>query len=96
MRDHREELEAVFRQIFDDDGLVLRAEMTASDIGGWDSSQQVALLAAIEGRFKIRFTTREIARLMIEGANVGTMLEILGTKLPDRTGMDAPKTALRG
>jgi acyl carrier protein len=96
MGDHRKELEIVFRQIFDNDALVLRPEMTASDIEGWDSSQQVALLSAIEGRFKIRFTTREIARLMIEGANVGTMLEILEAKLADRSSAGALRAAIRG
>ncbi len=96
MGDHREELESVFRQIFDDDALVLRLDMTASDIGGWDSSQQVALLAAIESRFNVRLTTGEIARLMTEGANVGTMLEILQMKLSGQSGMGAPRAAVRG
>jgi acyl carrier protein len=78
---HREELESVFREVFDDDGFVLRPDITASDIEGWDSNQQVSLLVAIEGRFQIRFTTPEILRLMTEGSTIGTLLEILDAKL---------------
>jgi acyl carrier protein len=57
--------------------------MTAGDIKGWDSSRQVALLVATEARFDIRFTTAEILRLMKDGSNIGTMLDILGAKLED-------------
>ena len=78
-----EELESVFRSVFDDEGLVLRPEMVASDFDGWDSSQQVTLIAAIEARFNMRFATAVILRLMTEGSNVGTMLEILHAKLGD-------------
>jgi acyl carrier protein len=80
---HLEQLQSVFRDVFDDEGLVLRPEMAASDFEGWDSSQQVTLIVAIEARFNIRFATTEIIKLMTEGSNVGTMLEILDAKLPD-------------
>jgi acyl carrier protein len=80
---YRKELESVFREVFDDEKIVLSPEMTASDFEGWDSSQHVTLMIAIETRFDIRFATGEILQLMTEGSNIGTMLDILQEKLGD-------------
>ena len=80
---YHEELQSVFRELFDDDAIVLRPEMAASDFENWDSSRQVELMVALEARFRIRFATAEILKLMKEGSNVGTMLEILRAKLGD-------------
>jgi acyl carrier protein len=80
---YHEELESVFRELFDDDSIVLRPEMTASDFENWDSSRQVELMVALEARFKIRFATADILKLMKEGSNVGTMLDILRARLGD-------------
>ena len=83
MTPYREELEAVFREVFDDDRIALRPEMTAADFPGWDSVQHVTLMSAIETRFRVRFATAEILKLMTEGSNVGTMLALLKVKLGD-------------
>ncbi len=37
MNDVRTQAQEVFRQVFDDPEIVLRDEMTADDIPGWDS-----------------------------------------------------------
>ncbi len=81
---YREELQGVFREVFGDDAIVLRPEMTSADFDGWDSLQHVTLMIAIETRFNIRFATAEISRLKTEGSTVGTMLELLRAKLADR------------
>lgn len=49
-----EELQAIFREVFDDPELVLRPEMTAQDIYGWDSLSNMTLMLAIETHFKIK------------------------------------------
>ena len=48
MRDVRAELQEIFRQVFDDPTIVLRDDMTAADVEGWDSVTHIDLLIAIE------------------------------------------------
>jgi len=54
-------VERVFREIFDDDALVVTAETTPADVAGWDSVAQVKVVLAIEGELGIRFTTDEVS-----------------------------------
>ena len=81
MSDVRTQAQEVFRQVFDDPEIVLRDEMTADDIPGWDSLTHINLMVATEKRFKIKFATAEISRLKDEGQNVGTFLALIGKKL---------------
>jgi len=53
-------LTEIFRDAFGDDDLVLRPEMTAGDIPGWDSHRMVAIIIATETRFNIRLRSREV------------------------------------
>ena len=54
-------LQDVFRNVFDDDSLVISREMTAQDIEAWDSVQNITLMMEVESVFGIRFSTSEIA-----------------------------------
>ena len=58
-----EALTHVFRDVFDDDDIVLTAATTAQDIEGWDSQAHVNLIVAAEMRFGIRFRTAELESL---------------------------------
>jgi acyl carrier protein len=58
---------AIFRDILDDDSIILREDMTADDLDNWDSLTHVYLILAIEKEFKIRFTTGEISGLRSVG-----------------------------
>ena len=77
MSDVRAQAQEVFRQVFDDPEIVLRDEMTADDIPGWDSLTHINLMVATEKRFKIKFATAEISRLKEDGQNVGTFLALI-------------------
>ena len=48
MSDVRAATQDVFRQVFDDPDIVLRDEMTADDIPGWDSLMHINLIVAAE------------------------------------------------
>lgn len=76
----REQVQDVFREVFEDPSLVLRDEMTADDVDGWDSLTHINLIIAIEKRFRVRFATAEISRLREDGANVGSLLHLVAQK----------------
>lgn len=55
-----ETMQEVFRQVFDDDSIILNPKMTANDVDGWDSLSHINLILAIENKFNIRFSQREL------------------------------------
>lgn len=79
------QIQTVFRDVFDDDQLELRDEMTADDVDGWDSMAHLNLIIAIEKRFGISFATAEISRLKEDGQNIGSFLEMVRRKLGPRS-----------
>lgn len=74
--DVREELQEIFRDLFDDETIVLFDEMTADDIEDWDSLSNISLINDIEAHFKIRFTTEEI----MSCKNVGAFIRLIEDK----------------
>ncbi len=68
--DIRERLNRVFCEVFGDPDIVIRPEMTASDVEGWDSLSHVNLILAVEARFAIKFTQKELRSFR----NVGDLL----------------------
>lgn len=57
------QLTDVFRDVFDDDALVIGPDTTADDVPGWDSQAHISLVVATEMRFGIRFRTAELEGL---------------------------------
>ncbi len=70
-------LEEVFRQVFDNDQLTLRDDMTATDIEGWDSVAHINLMFGIEQAFGIRFKGNELADM----TNIGELKQFLSGKV---------------
>ena len=71
------ELTTVFRDVFDDDELVLRPDLTARDVEAWNSLAHVSLIVAAESHFGIRFKTSELESMQ----NVGDFVSLIGKKL---------------
>jgi len=67
LADTWERMQVVFRDLFDDDTLKLRPDMTAADVEAWDSLTHINLIVDIEREFKVRFTTGEITGLKTVG-----------------------------
>ncbi|MCA9320677.1 MAG: acyl carrier protein [Planctomycetes bacterium] len=67
-------VEALFRDLLDDDEIVLTTATTARDVEDWDSVTHLELMVAIERDFAIRFTTGEIAGFDDVGALVRGIL----------------------
>ena len=57
------ELTEIFRDVFMRDDLVLRPELTAKDVQGWDSFKQIDIILAVEEKYRIKFNTRELDSL---------------------------------
>lgn len=66
-------LTEVFRDIFDDDSIVITEKTTANDIDDWDSIEHINLIGAVEDEFGMRFKMREVSGMK----NVGEMIDII-------------------
>ena len=80
MSDTRTELQSIFHSVFGEDDLVLKDEITAKDIDGWDSMMTINLMIAIEKRFKVKFAAAELANIKAEGQNIGTLVALIDKK----------------
>lgn len=70
-------LTSVFHDVFDDESIVLRDDMTAEDVPNWDSQSHISLILAAEMRFGVNFRTSEIDSLK----NVGNFASLIESKL---------------
>jgi acyl carrier protein len=69
----REKVQVIFREVFEDDNLMIIPEMTARDVEKWDSFNHINLIVALEEAFNIRFSSDEIGTM----ANVGDLFKVL-------------------
>lgn len=69
-------LNEVFRDVFDDDSIVISERTTADDIEDWDSIEHINLISAVEREFKIRFTMGEVSGMK----DVGEMIDIISQR----------------
>ena len=62
-----EELQNIFRDVFDDEELVLNEETGSDDIEDWDSLAQMELLAIVTQKYDIHITPEEMLALKTVG-----------------------------
>ena len=67
----------IFRDVFDDDTLVIEDSTNSSDIEDWDSLEHIALVVSMEKEFDLKFDLKEVNKL----ANVGEMVDLIISKL---------------
>ena len=60
-------LNAVFRDVFDDETLTVSDTTTADDIDDWDSLMNITLIAAVEAEFGIRFDMKSALKMKSAG-----------------------------
>lgn len=77
MQEIYERLNNVFREVFDDDSIIVTAETTSNDIEDWDSLEHINLIVAIENEFGIKFGMNEVTGMK----NVGEMVKIINDKI---------------
>ena len=67
----------VFKDVFENENLVITNATNSNDIADWDSLMHIQLVYGMEKKFNIRFTAKEIGNYK----NVGEMCEGIFTKL---------------
>lgn len=70
-------LTGVFKDIFDDESLVINDNTVSSDIEGWDSLEHINLIVSIEKEFGIKFNMSEVTSMH----NVGEMVDIIISRI---------------
>lgn len=73
----KENLQVIFRQVFEDDELNIFDEMTAKDIEDWDSLAHIQLIVSIQKAFNIKFSAREVLKVR----NVGEFIQLIQKKI---------------
>lgn len=64
-------LTAIFHEIFNDNSIVLRDDMTASDVENWDSLTHMLMITKVEEVFGIKFKLKELNKLKMVGDLIG-------------------------
>ncbi|WP_340318367.1 acyl carrier protein [Rhizorhabdus argentea] len=72
-----EKLTELFRDIFDDDDIVVGDDTTAADVEGWDSLTNIRLILAVETAFSIRLSAAQVSAL----AQLGDLVSVIERKL---------------
>ncbi len=67
----------VFRDVFDDDSIVVTDSTTSDDIEDWDSLEHINLIAGIEQQFGMKFTMGQVVTMK----NVGEMVDIISSQI---------------
>ena len=73
-----ERLNMIFRNIFDDDDIILGEATSSVDIEDWDSLEQINLVVAIQEDFNIKFNIDEVNAMKNVGEMVDFILEKTG------------------
>lgn len=76
MEEIKNKVQEIFRDIFDDETLVVTEKTTSDEIEEWDSLNHINIVSAIEKEFKIRFALGELQSMK----DVGEMIHLISTK----------------
>lgn len=68
-----EKLNEIFRDVFDDEQIMLTDDTTSADIYGWDSLIHITLITEIEDCFNIKFPMKKVVSMK----NVGEMIDTI-------------------
>lgn len=72
-----EEVQEVFRAVFENPDMVITEDLSAEDVGDWTSLVHMVLLSTLEEKYGIKFSTRDIRRMK----KVGDMLTCIERKI---------------
>jgi len=73
-----EKLTMIFHEIFADNTIILRDDMTATDVENWNSLTHMLMITKVEETFDIKFKLKELNKLKNVGDLCNTIAEKLG------------------
>jgi acyl carrier protein len=68
-----EQLTEIIRDVLMDFDLVLRPDLTAKEVDGWDSYKMIEILVAVESHFGLKVKSKELDDL----ENVGDLVTLI-------------------
>lgn len=71
-----ERLTQIFHDVFMRDDIVLRPELSATDIEGWDSFKMIEIILSTEEQFGCKIRSRELDELQ----NVGDLVRLIESR----------------
>ena len=74
-----DEVQEIFRTVFDDEELEISDSTNSEDIEDWDSLKHINLVVAMEKRFQLKFDIKEVGTLK----DVGEMIDLIERKLKE-------------
>ncbi|MBC5613136.1 MULTISPECIES: acyl carrier protein [Bacteroides] len=72
-----EKIQDIFRDVFDDEELIVADSTSSDDIEEWDSLSHIQLVVAVEKAFGLKLTSKEI----LSWEDVGEMADAIHAKL---------------
>jgi acyl carrier protein len=78
LNDMHARIQAIARDAFDDDGLVLADSTSADEVPNWDSLAHVNFVYSLEEEFGVQFDEEEFVAF----ANIGELKQLLAAKVP--------------
>lgn len=75
-----EKVNEIFRDVFDDEELIITDSTNSDDIEDWDSLEHISLIISMEKEFDMKFDIKEVNKL----ENVGQMVDMIKAKMDER------------
>ncbi|MBL0181166.1 MAG: acyl carrier protein [Chitinophagaceae bacterium] len=72
-----EKLTAIFRTVFNDEGIELRDDLTANEVANWDSLTHMLMIGEVEKEFSIKFKLKELGKL----EDVKSLIDLIEHKM---------------
>jgi acyl carrier protein len=74
-----QEFTKIFHDVFNDDSIVVRPDLAANDVEGWDSLSHIRLVLTVERSFGVKFSASEISKLK----SVAGLVDLVRSKQSD-------------
>ena len=71
-----QQLTMILRDVFDDETLVARPDLTADDVDEWDSLSHLRLITTVQKGFGVKFSAAETGNL----GNIGDLARLIQAK----------------
>lgn len=72
-KDALNRLQILFRDVFDDESIIIDETTRVEDVQGWDSLMNITILAFVQEEFSVSFDVEDVKRIM----GVSDILELV-------------------